>query len=237
MNAFRKLFAVSPQEIKEDVIITPFLSPEYFNKDAKNKIKKGFLFETLNGDGFSVVKTGVGASFVGDALIYLKQTKAKRVYFIGSCGAVSGLNIGDLVLVRQALNLESFSGVLKRSVGSVFLNAENALYKKFLKLDRGIREVKLATVGSLSLQKSILPLLKNRAIDVVDMEVSAFISAVRFLKFSHLALLYVTDNVQGRLFCRKLTPAERLSIKKSRHKAVSLICDFITRQNASRKLS
>jgi len=230
MNTFQKLFAVSPREIKEDIIITPFLNLKYFSANVKSK--RGFLFEVLNEKYFSVIKTGVGASFVGDALLYLKETKAKRVYFIGSCGASADLNIGDLVLVNRAFNLESFSDILNNKVYPSSIDTNNNLYKRFLQENKGVKEVNSATVGSLSLQENILPLLNKHKIDAVDMEVSAFAHAASFLKFSYLAVLYVTDILRSKSFCRDLADKERLAIQESRHKAISLICDFIKRQNA-----
>jgi purine-nucleoside phosphorylase len=229
VSTFQKLFAVSPDEVRENVIVTPFLKLEYFKINGKSK--KGFLFEVLNEDDFSVIKTGVGASFVGDALMYLKETKAKRVYFIGSCGVNADLNIGDLVLVGKVLNLESFSDILNNKTNNYLLNTDNGLYKEFLRENKGVRKVNLATVGSLSLQEDILPLLNKYKIDAVDMEVSAFVNAASFLKFSHLVLLYVTDILKSKPFHRDLTSKERLVIQESRQKAISLICEFIKKQN------
>jgi purine-nucleoside phosphorylase len=230
VNTFQKLFAVSPSQIREDVIITPFLKLEYFRINGRSK--KGFLFEVLNEDDFSVIKTGIGASFVGDALMYLKEAKIKRVYFLGSCGAISNLDIGDLVLVSKALNMESFSNILNRKFSPSFINAEDHLYKKFLEQNKAIKQTRLATVGSLSLEEGILPLLNRHRIDVIDMEVSAFICAARFLKLSYMALLYVTDILRGKSFCRDLTNPEQLTIQKSRQEAISLLCEFIRKQNA-----
>lgn len=232
MKTFQKLFAIDPRDIRQDVIITPFLNLEYFSQDNKNKISRGFLFEVLNGEFFSVIKTGIGASFVGDAVMYLKQTKAKRVYFIGSCGAVSNLEIGDLGLVDKALNLESFSNILNKDISHSFIDSRNNLYRRFLQSNNNVKRLNLASVGSLSLQENILPLLKKCDVNIVDMEASSFLCASKFLRFSNLALLYVTDIILTKPFYRDLTNRERTVIQQARQKAISLICDFIHRQNA-----
>ena len=234
MNApcFHKLFAVNPKDIKEDVIITPYLNLEYFRKDKKSRIDKGMLFEVLTEKYFSVIKTGIGHSFVGDAVVYLKNTPCKRLHFIGSCGSISGLEIGDLVSVGKVLAWESFSDILNNKHNYFSIDTNNALLEKFLGFNKEIKLVNLATLGSLSLEESILELLKQKEINTVDMEVSAFSSAAKFFKLPNLALLYVTDIIKEKPFFRDLNKQEKEIIKESRRKAISLICQFIESQTA-----
>ncbi|MDD5005243.1 MAG: hypothetical protein PHS93_01905 [Candidatus Omnitrophica bacterium] len=232
MNTFLKLFGLNPQDIKHDVIITPFINLEYFKINKKSKINKGLLFEVLAESDFSVVKTGVGSSFVGDSVVYLKETACRRIYFIGSCGVVSNFNIGDLIVADKILAWESFSEILGHSPSHFFINAENELSRRFLELNKDIRKANLATLGSLSLQEKVLQSLKRQEIDVVDMEVSAFSSAAKYFKLSSLALLYSTDIIEGKPFSREASHQERKVIKDSRQRAISLICDFIRKLNA-----
>lgn len=232
MNTFHKLFGIKPKEIKEDVIITPFLNLEYFRTSKRNKISKGLLFEVLTEKYFSVVKTGVGSSFVGDSVVYLKDTPCKRLYFVGSCGAVSNCKVGELVIADKAMAWESFSEILGHSPSHFFINAHNQIFRNFLWLNSDIKKVNLATLGSLSLQDKILYSLKKQEIDVVDMEASAFFSATKYFKLPSIALLYVTDIISSRPFFRDLNKKDRKIIKESRQRAISLICDFIKKRNA-----
>lgn len=232
MNAFLKLFGTNPKEIKEDVIITPFLNLEYFRISDNNKINKGFLFEVLREKYFSVVRANVGASFVGDSVVYLRDTHCKRVYFIGSCAAVSNFDLGDLVIVDKVLAWESFSEMIGRCPSHFFMQAENNLYKSFLESNKDVRKAKAATLGSLSLQEKVLPLLKKQKINVVDMEVSSFISAVKYFKLPGLALLYVTDIIATKPFFRDSSKEERKIIQDSRQRTISLICNFIKKRSA-----
>lgn len=232
MNAFQKLFAVKPKDIKEDVIITPFLNLEFFSSSKGNKINKGFLFEVLTEKYFSVVKTGLGSSFVGDVVVYLKDTPCKRIYFIGSCGAVSDCKVGELVVVDKAMAWESFSEILGHDPSHFFINAHNQLSRSFLWSNSDIKKVNLATLGSLSLQEKVLHSLRKEEIDVVDMEASALFSAIKYFKLSGIALLYVTDVISMRPFFRELSKRDRRIIKESRQRAISLICDFIKNRNA-----
>ncbi|MFC1709643.1 hypothetical protein ACFL2J_06285 [Candidatus Omnitrophota bacterium] len=232
MNTFRKLFGVNKNEIRQDVIVTPFLNLEYFLRNKGSRINRGFLFEVLTEKYFSVVKTGVGSTFVGDCIVYLKDTPCKRLYFIGSCGVISKFNIGDLIIVNKGLAWESFSRILNRKNTYNFINAENKLLRKFLSLNKDIKKANSASLGSLSLQDEILHSLRKKEINIVDMEVSAFLSAAKYFKLPGLALLYVTDAVTNKPFFRDLNKKEREAIKSSRKKTISLICDFIQKLNA-----
>ncbi|MFC1645582.1 hypothetical protein ACFL2Y_00165 [Candidatus Omnitrophota bacterium] len=232
MNTFKRLFAVDAKDVKEDVVVTPFLNLEYFTKNKGSKINKGFIFEVLTEKYFSVVKTGVGSTFVGDCVVYLKDTPCKRLYFIGSCGVISNFNIGDLVIVNKALAWESFSEVLGHNPSHHFISTENEIAKKFLALNSGIKKANLATLGSLSLQKEVSSSLKKQEIDIIDMEASSFFSATKYFRLQGLALLYATDIIASKPFSRDLDKKESEIIKSSRQRAISLICDFIKNLNA-----
>jgi purine-nucleoside phosphorylase len=232
MNTFKKLFSVTKDDIREDVVITPFLNLEYFLRNKGSKISKGFLFEVLCEKYFSVVRVGVNSAFVGDCVVYLKETACKRLYFIGSCGVISDFKIGDLLLVNKALAWESFSEILGRNPSHFFINAENDLLNRFSDSHKDIKKANLATLGSLSLQERVVPSLKKQEIDVVDMEVSSFLSATKYLRLQSLALLYATDIISRKPFFRDLDNKERVAIKSSRQRAISLICDFIQKINA-----
>jgi len=232
MSTFKKLFATSPKDIKEDVIITPFLNLEYFKKNKESKISKGFIFSVLTEEKFSVVKVGVGSSFAGDSVIYLKDTPCKRIYFIGSCGIISNFKVGDMVVVEKALAWESFSEMLGNSTPRLLINANSSLLKKFIELNKNINKVKLATLGSLSLQEKVVCFLKKKGIEIIDMEVSAFLSATNYFRIPSLAFLYTTDVISTKLFSRDLNKKDREDIIFARQKAISLLCDFIENLNA-----
>ncbi|MFH1621685.1 MAG: hypothetical protein ABIA97_00990 [Candidatus Omnitrophota bacterium] len=232
MNTFRKLFAINPNDIKEDVIITPFLNLEYFKKNEKSKINQGFIFSVLTEKKFSVIKTGMGSSFVGDSVVYLKDTPCQRLYFIGSCGIVSNSKVGDIVVVEKALAWESFSEILGKKFPQLFIKANSSLLQKFLALNKNIKKTNLATLGSLSLEEKLVNYLRGKKIEVVDMEVSAFLSATKYFKIPGLALLYTTDIIKNKPYFRELSKKDREEIKLARQEAISLLCDFIENLNA-----
>lgn len=238
MNTLQRLFGVTAEEIKEDVIITPFLNAAYFVPTAKFRKAKGFLFEVLTQKEFSVIKAGVGASFVGDAVLYLADTPCRRLYFIGSCAGLSPHKVGDIVYAEKAFAAESFSELLeKQSIdGSPCVVAKNNLSAEFLQFCRTQKQripaASIATVGSLSLERALFDSLKVQGVGGVDMEASAFFSAANSRSVPCLALLYVTDIIAKRSFFRSLTAEERKAIAAARQHAITLLCAFIRQRNA-----
>lgn len=231
MSHFKKLFSVSSDAIRRDVIITPFLGLEYFRQHKGTQRSKGFLFEVLAEQDFTAIKTGVGASFVGDVVLYLRDTPCRRLYFIGSCAAVRNFDVGDILIANRALAAESFSELLKGKFRTGISKPRGLLTEQFLEFYRHSQCGIVATLGSLSLQERLRSSLLKQGVNAVDMETSAFFSAAWHSKFDSLALLYVTDNIGKHSFCLDIDKQERALIQSSRSRAIELLCSFITRKN------
>lgn len=241
MNAVKRLFGVEAKDIQEDVILTPFLDFAYFAQGKKAKKAKGFLFEVLTDEYCSVIKTGVGASFVGDAVMYLAQTPCKKLYFLGSCAGYGRCEVGDILLAEKALAVESFTDIIEEKNRYAFVSPKKSLQNDLLKWSAShenqqektvIKNATIATLGSLSQQDRLTAFLKQNDISGVDMEVSAFFSAANKRNCACCALLYVTDIIGEKSFFRGLSNEERAEIKEARQRAVTLVCDFIRSQNA-----
>jgi len=241
MNAVKRLFGVEAKDIQEDVILTPFLDCAYFAHSDKAKKAKGFLFEVFTEEHYSVIKTGVGASFVGDAVMYLAQTPCKKLYFLGSCAGCGHSEVGDILLAEKALAAESFTDIIEENGRYAFVIPKKSLHEDLLKWRAScgnqqekdvIQQANIATLGSLSQQDRLTAFLKQHGISGVDMEVSAFFSAANKRNCACCALLYVTDIIGEKSFFRALTNEERAKIKEARQRAVTLVCDFIRSQNA-----
>jgi len=233
MNTFQKLFSVTPNQIKENVIITPFLSPNLFRQNSNINSSKGLFFEVLNEEKFSVVRCGMGTVFVADAVLYLRQTRCKRVYFLGSCGSVSSLALGDVVVAQKVFAYESFTETISNKFAKTNVGPDRELIRNFQKYNKGkCKKVALATVCSLCLEEErVFPFKKNN-IQVVDLEVSAFYSAAKYSGLSALAILYVTDIVKKKPFYRKFAPSDSELIRDSRTQAISMLCKYIQERSA-----
>ena len=233
MKTFQKLFSIDPKQIKQDVIITPFLSPNLFKQKPDATSKKGLFFEVLSEEKFSVVRCGMGTVFVADAVLYLRQTRCKRVYFLGSCGSVSSLALGDVVVAQKAFAYESFTEIINNKFPKTNVGPDKELIRSFQKYNKGkYKEATLATVCSLCLEEErVFPFKKNN-IQAVDLEVSAFYSAAKYSGLSALAILYVTDVVKEKPFYRKFTTGESELIRDSRTQAISMLCRYLEERSA-----
>jgi len=233
MNIFQKLFSIKPSLIRQDVILTPFLTLDLFRQSPDSEKTKGLLFEVLNEDKFSVIKTGVGINFVSDAVFYLRNTPCKRVYLIGSCGSVSSLDIGEIVVVEKAYAFESLTQTLNNDFSMEAIPADKKLFDNFMQLNKNnCRKADIATISSFYLEETNIFPFKQKDISGVDLESSGFYSASRYVGLSALAILYVTDIVNKKPFYRNLLPREKSLIRDCRSRAISLLCRYIRERSA-----
>jgi len=232
MKNFSSLFGVAPHDVREDVILTPFLNVEHFKK-KETQTQKGLLFQTLTGEHYTVIRTGIGASFIGDAILFLKDTACKRVYFLGSCGAVTAVPIASIVIAEKAYAFESFSQILGEDFTHTVYNADTNLQQDFIRSTGAgdIATVSVATFASLSLERRQIALFKKHAIDVVDMEVSAFLAAAHHFSYGALPVLYVSDSIHDECLLQ-VTDDNRKAIRQTRRRAISLLCDYIDTRSA-----
>ena len=191
IEIFKTLFGASPESIKETCIVTPFYSKETLEGLKIPEVSRGLLYSCGNNDSISVIITKMGAGFVGDAVLYLKNTKCKNLIFFGACGALNQtFKIGDMALIEKAYSQDSFANMLlKRKLSDTFY-PDSALFKKLLPY---VTKTNCLSVGSLKLEEEYLETLKNMPVDVIDMETSVFLLASTHIKKKAAALLYITD--------------------------------------------
>lgn len=188
---FKALFGIGQEEIKETCVIVPFFSKDIIDGFKVSCISRGILYSAWQNDGLSLIITKMGAGFIGDAVLYLKDTKCKKLVFFGSCGALgSTFKIGDTVLIKKALSQDSFVNMLlKRKTQDVFY-PDKQLLDRF---SPGFVKANCLSVGSLKLEEEYIKILRNSTIDLVDMETSAFFLASKYIRKKAVSFLYVTD--------------------------------------------
>ena len=81
---FETIFGSHPEEIKGTCIITPFLSKETTTILNIKRINKGHLYLSGSNDKFTLIVGKMGAGFIGDAVLYLNQTKCDANYFVNA---------------------------------------------------------------------------------------------------------------------------------------------------------
>lgn len=194
------------------------------------EILRGKLYGTGQSQYFTLIHTGIGQSFTGDAVLYLKETKANNLFLFGSCGLIKqseSLNIGSLVSPYQAYNMESFCDMLYNKFASSIFYPDKKALKRMMKRIPRITEVTCATVGSLKLEEENAENIFGRNIDVVDMECSAFFAAAKFIKRKAAALFYISDIARLKPFYYTLSNEERLILLSSIKESAELLREFI----------
>lgn len=228
MDKFEILFGVKASEIKKTCILMPCLSKGVLADFGIKKISRGKLYGIGQSRSFTLIHTGIGPALTGDAVLYLKDTRAKNLILFGSCGLIkkrTGLDIGSLVSPSKAYNLESFSRMLEDKANFEAYTADNNLLKDFLRnIKTMVKEVSCVTVSSLKLEEE-LEAIQGLA-EVFDMECSAFFAAAGFIRRTAIALFYVTDIINSKPFYASLNQKEKNIIFASAKKSASILSEF-----------
>lgn len=233
MTKFENLFSIKQTEIKETCVILPLLAKGMLNALGIKELCRGKLYSSGQGQGFTVILTGLGAGLAGDAVLYLKETACRNIILFGSCGLVEakkGLMIGSLVSPLLSYSLESFSDMLmdKEKNWEQF-SADIGLMEKFLEAsgENNIKKVRCATLGSLKLEEDLVNRFTEKEICVVDMECSSIFSAAGYMKKKAMALFYVTDIINKKPFYAEPDIEDKARISSSMKRAACAICEFI----------
>ena len=233
MNEFRRLFGAEKREIKTTCVLLPFFRKEILRFLGVKKISRGKLYGVGKASHFTVIHTGMGAVFLGDAVLHLKETACRQLILFGACGLIAGrkeLGIGSLVSPTKCYASESFSRMLSETdEPRPEFYPDRELQSRFLSRAEpaGVKEVVALSVGSLKLQEERLDSLRREGAEVVDLECAAFFAAARATGRSALALLFITDVVGEKPYYRRLSVREKLALLKKIRRGGRLICGFI----------
>lgn len=237
MDKFERLFGAKESDIKETCILLPLIQHNTARAFGVNRISRGKLYGTGSGRSFSLIHAGMGAPFLGDAVLYLDKTRCRNIILFGSCGLIynsSGLDIGSLVLPKLCYSLDSFTQfLLKPHKALMSFRPDNGLMKTFLENNRDIKIVDCATLGSLKLEEKYADNLKKKGICAVDMECAAFFAASKYIKRRALALFYVTDIIGRKPFYEELDDKDGLALEGAIKKAAHILCNFIEKNLTS----
>ncbi|MFH1440983.1 MAG: hypothetical protein ABIH18_02940 [Candidatus Omnitrophota bacterium] len=233
MNKFEALFGIKASEVKKNCILLPLVQKDVLKQFKLKDFKKGKLFSSGNSDFWTLINTGIGPAWTGDAVLYLKETPCSNIFLFGSCGLVSeknGLSIGSLVSPVKCFSNESFSDMLLKGVREerIYYPARE-LYERFMGVNRnaGIKEITCSTLASLKLEEDMLDYFSAKGIDLVDMECSAFFSAASFSGLNALAFFYITDIIKKKPFYTSLEPELKTKLVSSVKESANILCEFI----------
>lgn len=245
---FKYCFGCDPGIIPENVIVTPFLSPDRFadKKEVKDSFK-GRLYSGIvaerNGKEYAVIRCGLGDRLLGDAVILFGQTNAHKLVFVGSCGGFADCAIGDLVICEAAFDGEGFSKyyVSGYDIERMICDGRDTLpdldqtlgLREFLarkvSKDNEAKTGKIFTIGSLMAEEeTTLALISNKGFIGIDMELSAVYAAAHASGLKAAGLLVVSDLPIDKPLWEELLPEEKAIFKNSTEEAMKLAVEFIT---------
>lgn len=176
-----------PSEYPRTIVITPYLPLRTFRECAdslalKYEEKKGVLYFQR----FAMYVTSIGKESIEAFLQKMKATGVENIIFVGSAGAITGLEIGQIFLVDVALNL----------LGSKLLGgamADQDLMNAFQAF-KSIPQKKAVTVEEpMAEDNDIMAILRQNGINAVEMEIFYLYKWAKECQRKAVALCYVTD--------------------------------------------
>ncbi|KJJ85096.1 Nucleoside phosphorylase domain protein [Candidatus Omnitrophus magneticus] len=244
------LFGLEMDAIPSKAIVTPFFPLKYFkghgekiHKEFNGRLYSGFIAEK-NNIFFIVVYCGIGDRLLGDAVILLAKAGVKEVLFIGTCGGLGEVMLGDLLIPVKAFNGEGFSIYYRKnfSMEKLFEYSDNSnsdksyignitqFVQKNYKGTRFIRsEVSIFTIGALSIEtKENLTAIYSRGYIGIEMELSAVYSAADVSGIKAGAILVVSDLPLINGVGQELDDNEKIIFKDSLKNIAFLAIEFIS---------
>jgi nucleoside phosphorylase len=114
----RLYFNCEPQDIQEEVIITPCWFPNTWSDMTESVTAiyedKVFIL-AYRRKKFTLIRSGIGAPNAGDMALALSGTPCRHIIFTGSFGGLTKeLKIGDLLTITESVGGDGFSSYLKK---------------------------------------------------------------------------------------------------------------------------
>jgi purine-nucleoside phosphorylase len=217
MDRFQSIFGIPTQDIRRTVVLLPFIQPGTLALLGIEKLQNGALYSSASTHCLSVIRTGIGAAFTGDAVLYLTETPVQNILFLGTCGLIQqtkDINTGSLVIPKLSYNMESFCDILLDDCSSpVAANCDPQLaHDARILTGLSLPEVCCASFGSLYLEEQNQPRLRALGIEVIDMECAALFFAAGKTGHRALALLSVTDIPGEKPYYSKTTSSDKKSL-------------------------
>jgi purine-nucleoside phosphorylase len=243
---FKFCFGCAPSAFTETAVVTPVFPLTLFKKfgevvkEFKGRVYSGVIL-SKDGKNITVIYCGVGDRLMGDAILLLKKTPVKKIFFLGSCGGLKNSSIGDVVLCEKAFNGEGFSKYWAENfkMNAVFDSGElipaDSRYvqriKKFIskKIENKaiIKEGKIFTIGSLlAEERGNLIALEEKGFIGIDLELSAVYSAARIINRKAMGLLVVSDLPLKKPLGESLTYQEKESYRESLNQAARFLVEY-----------
>lgn len=200
-------------KIRKNVIIAPCWYPESIGiadflliSESSCTIWDCWINETQ----VSYILSGVGACKCMDLVMALSMTKAERVLFLGSAGALDrSVNIGDFMVPKCTICAEGASRYLQKSISDdtfgmrIWVN--HTAYDKLFTLCKtaaekhGVRCIEGIGISVESIYSQYVHMeeIKNLGCNCIDMEASAFLFAAQKTGIEAAICFCISDNVES----------------------------------------
>lgn len=231
MDRFQALFGIDKNDVKKTVLLLPFLPPQGLSTLGIKALSKGAIFASRSIEKLTVIKTGIGATFVSDAVLYLKDTACENILFLGSCGLVNkklGLRIGGLVIPTSAHAFESPTDIITcRMHSPLASHPDTGLLDEFQETTKiDAYRTGCASFGSFYHENAFIPVFKKLGADVVEMECAALFHAAIKADKKALALLFISDVLGEKPIYLPLSDEDKKSLSEGSAQACQMIKDF-----------
>ncbi len=227
-STFETLFGIPTDAVQQTCVIIPFDIPGAAKHLGVPGLKPGKLFSAGQGQGFTLIRSGMGAGFVGDCVLWLGETPCKRIIFLGTCGLIEekpGLKIGTIITPSTIYPMESFSALM---------NNEQPLPRPLEIQDQLIQDMSLVgprcacvSFPSLHEEERFRPLFKKIEADVIEMEAHAFFTAASRIQRQSAALLVISDIMGTGNFCFDLSAENKKNLAEGISQACQAIKNFL----------
>lgn len=234
MSMFKNIFGIDSGEVQEKCVLVPCLGKDLLASFGVDNPVRGKIYACAQGKDFTLIHARVGTFFVGDVVLYLRETPCRQVFLFGSCGSAGALNIGQLVMPVKCFARESFSALLhdKDKPWPVFYSDDYLCgsFQKGLK-DHHVDKVTCMTLSSLKLEEGLSDQFKDNSVDVVDMECSAFFAAASKVGLPAMGLFYVADVLIKKPFYADLTEPDKQAMKAGMVNGIKALCVFLQKNS------
>jgi len=238
-NNFKYLTGLKSEDVRNNVIITPFLNVRMFASYLESPVEefKGLLYSGVNSRNITVIKSGISSVNVGNCVMFLNDTKAEKLVFAGSCAGLGETAIGDHIIIEKAFNGECFSDYVRNNTPN-FADKDKISYpdnklvntlKDYLKTNKLKFSIAYGYTTGVFLHN--LPVLTGKLPDsgfrTVDMESSAFYTASDSIKRASVAFCYVSDRIPDEGFEQHFKKETKRKVKASRSALIKQVCAFL----------
>ncbi len=238
---FETLFGIRKTDVKRTCVLLPLLSKKIVQQLGVRHLSRGRIYSAGNSAHFTLIRTGVGPTLAGDAVLYLADTSCRDIILFGSCGLVAGaedIRRGSLLSPSICYAADSFTMLLQGDSRPWDpYRADDNLHGQFLKFCGAeiVNNAVCLSIGSLNMEDELLPLFESKEIQALDMECASVFAAAAHTRRRAVALLCVTDIVGEKAFHAELSREDAAILGSSVTKAVRILCEFTEMKSADPK--